>query len=173
MVFVRLKNLKIIPALLFVFLLLAGCYGRVQQPLASSSLAETAAQDSSLQDNAIADRDREIEAAKSVFRANVKALNEENLDAYMATLDSGSSGFEQTRALIQNLFETYDLRYEIDAIEVVEASTETIKLRVTQSTKKISGPAFNNNQLVAIHTLRKRNGEWKISETEVKDVEAL
>ena len=173
MVFVRLKNLKIIPTLLFVVLLLAGCYGRVKQPFASNSLAETAAPDPSLQDNAIAERDREIEAAQSVFRANVQALNEENLDAYMATLDSGASGFDRTRALIQNLFETYDLHYEIDAIEVVEVSTETIKLRVTQTTKKTSGPAFNNNQLVATHTLKKRNGVWKISDTKVEDVEAL
>ena len=111
--------------------------------------------------------------AKLAFRANVKALNEENIGAYMATLDRSSPGFAQTKPLVQKLFRTYDLKYKIDKIEVVKASAGEIELRITQTTRKIRGPEFNDNRMVATHTLKAVQGEWKIYDTQVEDVESL
>ena len=112
-------------------------------------------------------------AAKQAFQANVKALNEENIVAYMATLDRSSPGFSQTKPIVQELFRTYDLKYEIDKIEVVNISQDEIKLRITQTTRKIRGPEFNDNRMVATHTLKAVKGEWKIYDTQVEDVESL
>ncbi|MBW4613753.1 MAG: hypothetical protein KME21_10825 [Desmonostoc vinosum HA7617-LM4] len=113
------------------------------------------------------------EEIKAVFDENLRGLNEENLEVAMTAIEKNSSVYEQTRQLTQKLFDTYDLKYEINNFEVIEVSQNSAKVRITQTTKKVSGPAFRDNILVAINTLNKSDGKWKVLSTEVESVKYL
>lgn len=145
---------------IFALLLLAAC----QPESAGSSL-----RDASLGDpNAPAD-----ENLTQIVYQNLDALNQENLDAVLATIDPQAVGFASTRDAMKQLFDQYDLRYEIEKIEVVEKSATSARVRVFQVTRKINGPAFRDNRIEVIHTLTNVDGQWKFSDTSVVNIEYL
>ncbi|MBD2292659.1 hypothetical protein H6G06_03955 [Anabaena sphaerica FACHB-251] len=122
---------------------------------------------------AITQQDNNVAEIRAVFDDNMRALNTENLDLAMSTIDENSPEYEETRQLTQKVFDTYDLKYEINKFEILEISDNKAKVRITQTTKKISGPAFKDNVLVSTNTLRKSNGRWKIVSTELESVNYL
>ncbi|WP_017717977.1 hypothetical protein [Kamptonema formosum] len=115
----------------------------------------------------------QIEAIKAAVYENLRALQREDLEGYLATIDPGSPVFEVTKALTQNLFNDYDLKYELNSLEVINIAGSEAKVRVTQTTIKIAGPDFRNNRAAVIHTLRKTNGRWKLFRTDVEKIESL
>ena len=172
----RSKNISTLATALLVSSLLISCFGNVEEPSASSPSAETTTQESPSQggeNQAETEGERDIEAAKLTLEENIRTLNEEDLEAHMATIDEESAVFEPTKATLEVLIKTYDLETEITAVEVVESDADTIKIRAEQITKKISGPEFRDNRLKAVHTLKKRDGKWKISATEIESIEYL
>jgi xanthine dehydrogenase molybdenum-binding subunit len=46
-------------------------------------------------------------------------------------------------------------------------------VRVTQVTRKVSGPAFRDNRATLLHALRKSGGQWKFYNTVVLKIEYL
>lgn len=125
------------------------------------------------QEGQVSQANNQIEAIKAAVYENVRALQREDLEAYLATIDPGSPVFETTKALTQALFNNYDLKYELNSIEVISTAGNEAKVRVTQTTRKIAGPDFRDNRVVAIHTLRKSNGRWKLFRTDVEKIEYL
>ncbi|MEG3849797.1 hypothetical protein QT971_20870 [Microcoleus sp. herbarium19] len=121
----------------------------------------------------IADVNSDKEAIKSVLILQFKALNEENIEAYMATIDSNSPVFKPTRELTAQVFSNSDLKYVMNEFDVVNISSNTAKVRVVQTTTKIRAPQFRNNRMVLIHNFKKLNGTWKMFSTEVEKVEFL
>ena len=172
----RSKKLPILTLSLLISSLLISCFGTVQEPSASSPSTESTTQNTPSQegeDQAATEGDPDIEAAKATLAENTRTLNEEDLEAHMATVDENSAVFEPTKATLEVLLKNYDLETEMTVIEVVESNTDTIKIRAEQSTKKISGPEFRDNQITAVHTLKKRDGKWKISATDIEKIEYL
>jgi len=115
----------------------------------------------------------EIEAIKAAVYENLRAMQREDLEAYLATLDPGSPAFEDTKALTQDLFDTYDLKIELNSVQVINTSGNEAKVRVTETTRKIAGPDFKDNITTGIHTLRKSNGRWKLYISDVEKIEYL
>jgi hypothetical protein len=113
------------------------------------------------------------QAIEAAVRENLRALNAEDIDAYMATIDENSPVYDFTRSFTQQLIDNYNLRYEINSLEVISQSSNEAQVQVTQTTTKIDGPEFRNNRIQAVHILKKSNGEWKIFATEVRNVEYL
>lgn len=97
----------------------------------------------------------------------------EDLEAYLATIDPLAPVFETTKALTQALFNNYDLKSDLNSIEVINTAGNEAKVRVIQTTRKITGPEFRDNRAVAIHTLRKSNGRGKLFRTDVEKIEYL
>ncbi|MFO5526504.1 MAG: protein kinase domain-containing protein [Cuspidothrix sp.] len=118
------------------------------------------------------DNNQEAEI-KAVFAQNIIGLNEKNLAVAMSAIDEATPDYEATRNMTQKLFNTYDLKIEINTFEVIEISNNYAKVRITQTTTKIAGPAFRDNILLATNTLRKSNGQWKIISTTVDDIKYL
>jgi ketosteroid isomerase-like protein len=125
------------------------------------------------QEGQVSQANNEIEAIKAAVSENVRALQRKDLEAYLATIDPGSPVFETTKALTQALFNNYDLKYELNSLEVISTAGNEAKVRVIQTTRKITGPEFRDNRVVAIHTLRKSNGRWKLFRTDVEKIEYL
>ncbi|MTJ52242.1 serine/threonine protein kinase [Anabaena sp. UHCC 0253] len=171
-------------ALLIFFRLGWKDIGKIFQPPASQPVAIS--QPTEIQDNnselvtsnpniqeTYIDNSQEAEI-KAVFAQNLRGLNEENLDITMSVIDESIPEYEQTRNMTQQIFYTYDLRYEINTLEVTEISENYAKVMITQITTKIAGPAFRDNILVVTHTLKKsNNGQWKIILTKVEDIKYL
>ncbi|PHX55705.1 hypothetical protein CP500_009425 [Tychonema bourrellyi FEM_GT703] len=121
----------------------------------------------------VADINSEKISIKSIVLLQIKALNEENIEAYMSTIDPGYRGFEVTKNIQLQIFSQYDLKYVINQFDVISLSSNTAVIRVDQTTTKIRGPQFRNNRLVLIHNLNKSNGQWKMFSSEVQKIEYL
>ncbi len=110
---------------------------------------------------------------EEVVRAHVEALNREDIDAAMSHIEQGPN-YEITRMTNEGIFKTYDIRYTVEKVEIMEAGRDEFKLRVTQTTVKLAGPMFVNNRMTAIWTLKSNwRGTWRIASTERKSMEQL
>jgi hypothetical protein len=109
----------------------------------------------------------------AALEENLRAAEAEDLLAYMATIHEDSDLYGSTESLMENLFELYDLDYEVETLELVSLAGGEAKLRVTQVTRKVSGPAFRDNRITVLHALRKSGGQWKFYNTVVLKIEYL
>lgn len=101
-------------------------------------------------------------AILAVIQANLKAMENEDVEATMATIDPSSTAYAMTQEMIKVIFDQYDLKYEISGLKVLKTTDQEAEVAFTQVTRKVSGPDFRNNKIQGIHTLRKVNGAWKI-----------
>ena len=109
----------------------------------------------------------------SVIEYNLIALQEENLTDYLSTLSVTNEELSKNTKALKSIFSTYDLEYSIESMKVLSKSNSNAQVEVVQVTKKISGPAFNDNRTTAVHHLRLVNGDWKIFKTDLVNVEYL
>jgi ketosteroid isomerase-like protein len=141
---------------------------------ASTSWNETVAKaEVKRQEWQVSQDSNQLEAIKAAVYENIRALQREDLEAYLATIAPESPVFEVTKVMAQALFNKYDLKYELNSIEVIITAGNEAKVRVIQTTRKISGQEFQDNKAFAIHTLRKSNGRWKLLRTDVEKIEGL
>jgi len=109
----------------------------------------------------------------SVIRNNIKALNEKNLKAAMDAIDPTSPAFASTETMTSQMFQLYDLKFEIVSAKVIDKKADEARVRVVQTTRKIKGPAFKDNETTAIQVLKNVNGQWKISGTIMESTKEL
>ena len=109
----------------------------------------------------------------AVVRAQADALNRKDLDATMNALDPQSPGYGQVKDMTAKIFQTYDLRYTLSDVALVSVNNDEAHVHFVQLTEKVSGPAFRNNRVEGTHTLKKRNGVWKITDTQAAKVDYL
>lgn len=100
--------------------------------------------------------------------AELRALVDENLAATAAgdlprllgTIHSESA----SRLVIGDALEqlsAYKLKYSAPRVELLMMTDGYALVRVVQHTRKVSGPAFMDNELDGIWALRKEGGAWK------------
>ena len=104
---------------------------------------------------------------------NRAAAQNEDVKTFMDTLDPESPLYAASRQIMHNLVQQYDLNYEILTVKVVKKTNTEAKVRVTMVTKKVSGPEFRDNRMIAVNDLVKRNGKWKISSTTIEQITYL
>ena len=109
----------------------------------------------------------------SVVQENIKAMNDEDLDKTMATIDEQCASYDQTKQVAQRLFEIYDLKYELDSARVIMKTDEEARVECVQTTRKVRGPVFRDNKINFVHTLRKSDGYWKIYNSKVMKIDYL
>lgn len=114
-------------------------------------------------------------AVYEVVEQNAYYLAVENLDGVMWTIHEDSPGRVENKALTQSMFDLFDLSYSIVDWEINSISSETAKIRIVQVTRKKAGAEpFRDNQIEAVHTLKKNaEGQWKIYSTDVGEIEYL
>ena len=103
----------------------------------------------------------------AVVQENIKAMNNEDLDKAMATIDDQSASYDQTKKVAKQLFELYDLKYELDSLNVISQTDDEARVECIQITTKVKGPAFRDNRIVFVHSLKKSEGNWKIYNSKV------
>ena len=110
---------------------------------------------------------------KSIVYENIKAMENEDLDRAMATIDEESESYAQTKKLAQLLFEKYDLKYELDSVRVIGQTESEAKVECIQITRKVSGPTFRDNKIDIVHRLRNTDGIWRIYSSQVNKIDYL
>lgn len=115
----------------------------------------------------------EEEAAQQVLTDQLEFLRNEDLEGVMSTMHPESPAYSQTRVVVEQVFELYDLEYNLETVEVVEMSENQAKLRAVQVTRRVSGPELADTRVTAIHTIRKTGSGWKLYESQTESSEAL
>jgi hypothetical protein len=98
----------------------------------------------------------------TAVRDNIRAMEEENLEEVMATIHKESPSYSTTETLAQQLFDVYDLKYELNDVVLLEKNEEEAKVRCVQITTKRGGPAFRDNKILMTHVLKKEGNRWKL-----------
>jgi hypothetical protein len=106
-----------------------------------------------------------------VLHKNAKAGVNEDLDAYMATIHTGSPLYGRTEDTLKEMFATYDLNFEFYDLTVTSLKTNEAKVHFSLLTRKRTGPDFRNNIVIGTMILRPDNGVWKIYNQTVEDVQ--
>jgi hypothetical protein len=101
------------------------------------------------------------QAIKAVVLKNLKATEAEDLDLVMQTIHTQSPAYVSTKQQIPPSFENFDLKYELLSLKYIGYDGEYAVVRTKQSTQKISGPAFQNNEIDMIQVFKKEADKWK------------
>ena len=105
----------------------------------------------------------------NVLYSNSRAANDENIEAYMATIHPSSPAMFTTRTALQLIFSKYDLQFYFYNLSVQSVSADEAKIHFSLQTEKIRGPDFRNNIVTGTMTLRPDNGVWKIYDQVVEN----
>ncbi len=109
----------------------------------------------------------------SLIKKNIKTAQEENLEGNLETIDSNSPSNERTKELLEYMFNTYDLNYEVKDFNLLEVADDMAKIRYTQTTTKVSGPEFRDNKVDIVTILKKTDLGWKIYSSKINSIEYL
>lgn len=119
------------------------------------------------------DKTEEEQAIKDVIYKNIEAGNNEDVAAYLSTMDKDNKNYDRAEDMMNKIFSTYDLHYQVKDLKVIELKDDVAKVQFVQITKKIKGPTFRDSRIEGIKTLHKTNGEWKIYDTQINKVDYL
>ncbi len=107
------------------------------------------------------------EVVAALFHENAAALEAEDLDRYMATINPESPNYRPTADIMRDLFERYDLRITIDDLKILGRTNNQITVQIVQTTTSRAPSDFSANRQTTINMLRQYRGRWRISETVV------
>jgi hypothetical protein len=106
----------------------------------------------------------------SVIRENFNAWNRKDLQGIMSTIDPASPYYSQSETMTGQVLQAYELKIELKSVKVIDKKIDEARLRIVQVTKKVSGPAFRDNETISVQTLKKIQGKWKIADSKLEDV---
>jgi tetratricopeptide (TPR) repeat protein len=106
-----------------------------------------------------------------VLHTNAKAGNNEDIEAYMATVHPDSPMYDQTEEVLKDMFAQFDLDFQFYDLTVTSLKSNEAKVHFSLITRKLAGPDFRNNIVIGTMILRPDNGIWKIYNQEVEDVQ--
>ena len=94
---------------------------------------------------------------------NVHALETKDVETVMATIHPDSPAFAGTKAAVEEMFASVDLKYTLSDLRIETATPEEVKVSFKQKTEKQGERGqFVSNIVEGIHTLRPDKGRWKI-----------
>jgi hypothetical protein len=102
-----------------------------------------------------------------VIRQNFEMCQKKDLEGTMKTVHSKSPVYAQTVEVLDKLFASYELKYELASCHFIGSDGTYAVARVTQKTTRVSGPEFPNSVLDSIYVFRQENGKWKLWQTAV------
>jgi PBP1b-binding outer membrane lipoprotein LpoB len=119
------------------------------------------------------EKSKDEQAIKDVIYKNIEAGNNEDVDTYISTMDKDYRNYDRLEEMMNTIFRTYDLKYQVKDIKVIELKDNEAKVQFVQITKKVEGPRFRDNRIEGIHTLHKTDGQWKIFDTQITKMDYL
>jgi len=102
----------------------------------------------------------------AVIRENIAATEAKDKDRVLKTIHKDCP---QRRSTIQGMdyvFANFDMKFDLEQIEVLEVSGEEAKVYYMQTTRAVRGAGFAPTRASGIHLMKKEDGKWKIFKTE-------
>lgn len=110
---------------------------------------------------------------KDFIKLNLEYTQNEDIDAVVSQIDCTSINCADFKLTMEDIFEKYDLKYEIIKVKINDVTSNTAEVVITQKTTKVNGPEFRDNQGEFLHTLIKIDNNWKFKNTKINKVEYL
>jgi len=101
-------------------------------------------------------------AIREFLYRNAAATGAEDLEAVLQQISPACVSYDEAKEVFQMLFQAYDLQYEIEEVVNINVQGTTASVEIIQVTRKVAGPAFNDNRARVLHDLVKEDGEWKV-----------
>jgi ketosteroid isomerase-like protein len=107
----------------------------------------------------------------SVVYENIAAHNAEDIDRYMATIHPKSPGYDETKKMLGEMYQQFELKHTVTGVELLKVSGDRAEVSFTLTTRKVRGPAFRDNRIVGVFNLRQDDdGRWKLWGLDVDDI---
>lgn len=101
-------------------------------------------------------------AVKQAVFDNLRYIENEDVSGAMSTLHRDSLNYQPTLQALQQFIGVYKLSYEITEFRFIGVDGELALARVKQRTRKLSGPAFQDNELDMVQIFKQEEGVWKL-----------
>jgi len=114
------------------------------------------------------------EALKQAVLDNLRYTQAEDSEKVMSTIHSQSPSYLPSKNMMLRLFDDYNLSFELLDFKYIAYDGDLAYARVKQVTRKISGPAFQNNEIDTVQIFRQESGVWKLwtqANIEIKYIE--
>jgi hypothetical protein len=98
----------------------------------------------------------------SLLANSLKMAESENVEGYLNTIHSKSQLYNIAKEQISKAIISHDMKYEIVYFKYLGKDDEYCFARIKQTTRKVSGPEFKDNELDAIVAFKMEDGKWKI-----------
>lgn len=110
---------------------------------------------------------------RSVLRKQARALENDDIEAYVGTMHPESPVYDRTEETTEALMQEYDLRIDL-TIDEISVDGEEAEADVTQETRIAgSDPNFQENRSEIVHDFRIYEGEWRVYSSTLVDTEPL
>jgi len=107
-----------------------------------------------------------------VVQTSYEAWENEDIEAYLSTVSGARADVAGT--LLVKFFESYDITYTIDSIELVsQLNDQAVVYTVVTARDKGTASKFTDNITRSYHKLKKENGIWTIYFSETKKPEII
>lgn len=103
----------------------------------------------------------------------VRALESEDLPAVLSTLDPASPFRQQAEQLGKSLFDTHDLRYELESVQPGRSTPDGVEVRATLTARRSGGAVFRDMRATVFGLLRKTANGYKLYTGRVEKRENL
>ena len=101
-----------------------------------------------------------------VIRENIAATEAKDKDRVLKTLHKDCPQRRSTIQGMEYVFANFDMKFDLEQIEVLEVTGEDAKVYYMQTTRAIRGEGFSPTRASGIHLMKKEDGKWKIFKTE-------
>ena len=109
----------------------------------------------------------------SVIKENISATEAKDKERVLKTIHKDCPQRRSTIEGMDYVFANFDLKFNLEQIEVLEVSDEDAKVYYMQTTQAVRGEGFSPTRASGIHHMKKENGQWKIFKTEYLTNEPL
>lgn len=122
-----------------------------------------------------ADPTAEAKAISAVVYGQVNALNRHDVNGVLAALDPNDRQvLELTRQELEKSFQASSRVFiTLESAKLESLTADTATVRFTQLTRRVSGPAFRDNRVIGLYSMKKINGAWRILNMKPIDIQFL
>lgn len=106
-----------------------------------------------------ADPSRQI---RTIFQSNLDATQKRDLRKALATIHSKSPVFAPSAQILEKLFETFELKFDLMAFKYIATDEGYAIARVKYKAVKVKGPEFHDYVVTALAVFKQEAGEWKL-----------
>ena len=156
-------KLKLIIVVLLLTLTMIACGADDDMRITGNEIDENTVIEDSMSEEELS------EIALAVLEANLVYSETEDIDNYLNTLTSDQNIPSVIEGL-EELFDTFDIEYELMDIEILSISPEEAVIQTEQKTVATyisDGYLFNHNIATVTHTLINEDGNYRIRWTEL------